>query len=55
MCDVKKEKLTELSRCLSNTTQALEYVEKKHKAILKKRSYHKFKKGPVFYIISDCD
>jgi len=28
-------------------------LEKKYRSILYKRSYHKFKKGPIFYIISD--
>jgi hypothetical protein len=28
-------------------------LETKHNSILYKRSYHKFKKGPIFYIISD--
>ena len=30
-------------------------LEQKHKAILYKRSYHKFKKGPILYIFSDGD
>ena len=30
-------------------------LQTQHKSMLRKRSYHKFKKGPVFYIISDCD
>ena len=30
-------------------------LEKKHTQLLKRREHHKFKKGPVFYIISDGD
>lgn len=30
-------------------------LESNHKKILEKRQYHKFKKGPVFYIISDTE
>jgi len=30
-------------------------VETKYTKLLKKRNYHKFKQGPVFYIISDSD
>ena len=33
----------------------IKLVEIKYTKLLKKRNYHKFKQGPVFYIISDSD
>ena len=33
----------------------IKLVETKYTKLLKKRNYHKFKQGPVFYIISDSD
>jgi len=33
--------------------QEYKKLESKHHKLLEKKSYHKFKKGPVFYIISD--
>lgn len=33
----------------------LKDLEKKHKSLLYKREYHRFKKGPVFYIIRETE
>jgi hypothetical protein len=30
-------------------------LDDKYRLLLERKDYHKFKKGPVFYIISDCD
>lgn len=35
--------------------ETINNLEKKHDKFLEKREYHKFKEGPVFYIISDGD
>lgn len=33
----------------------IKQLENKHQSVLLRRNYHKFKKGPVFYVISDPD
>ena len=35
--------------------ETIRHLENKHNKFLEKREYHKFKEGPVFYIISDDD
>jgi hypothetical protein len=45
----------ELNQQLQDKNDKIKYLENSHDKLLKKRSYHKFKEGPVFYIISDCD
>jgi hypothetical protein len=45
----------ENSKQLEIEKEKSQEAENKLKMLLYKRSYHKFKKGPVFYIISDLD
>jgi hypothetical protein len=45
----------ELNQQLENKNEKIKYLENAHDKLLKKRSYYKFKEGPVFYIISDND
>ena len=40
---------------IQHTKESHKRLETTHKSMLRKRQYHKFKKGPVFYIISDID
>lgn len=44
-----------LRKSLIKTKDEKVIIEKKHKMVLYKRTCHKFKKGPCFYIISDGD
>lgn len=57
--EIGKEKtskqLLELQQELVAERQARKKIEDTHNKLLKKREYHKFKKGPAFYIISDND
>lgn len=49
------EQLLELHKRLKDEQSKNKNLEKKHTLLLKRRTYHKFKKGPVFYVISDTD
>lgn len=49
------QQLLELQKELASEQEARKKIENKHNKMLQKRQYHKFKQGPVFYIISDTD
>lgn len=51
----KEEKTLKIYKQLEEEKEKSQEAENKFKMLLYKRSYHKFKKGPVFYIISDLD
>lgn len=51
----EKEKSIKIYKKLEEEKEKSQEVENKFKLLLYKRNYHKFKKGPVFYIISDLD
>ena len=50
-----EEKTLKIYKQLEEEKEKSQEAENKFKMLLYKRSYHKFKKGPVFYIISDLD
>ena len=50
-----QEQIELLRKSLIKTEDEKTTIEKKHKVLLYRRKYHKFKKGPCFYIISDGD
>jgi hypothetical protein len=45
----------EKDKIIKEKNEEIEYIQNKHNKILEKREHHKFKKGPIFYIISDGD
>jgi hypothetical protein len=47
--------IIELQKKLGEEQQQRKMIENKHKNMLYRRSYHKFKKGRAFYVISDTD
>ena len=49
------EQLLKLQQEILSKNKEIKMLEIKHIKLLKKRNYHKFKQGPVFYIISDSD
>jgi hypothetical protein len=49
------EQLLKLQQEIISKNKEIKLLEIKHIKLLKKRNYHKFKQGPVFYIISDGD
>jgi hypothetical protein len=52
------ERMERMERLLAENKQLkirMNLLQSKHNALLRKRQYHKFKRGPVFYIISDAD
>jgi hypothetical protein len=49
------EQLLKLQQEIIENKKVIKNLEIKHIKLLKKRNYHKFKQGPVFYIISDGD
>ena len=51
----REEKTLKIYKQLEEEKEKGQEAENKFKMLLYKRSYHKFKKGPVFYIISDLD
>ena len=51
----REEKTLKIYKQLEEEKEKSQEAENKFKMLLYKRSYHKFKKGPVFYIISDLD
>ena len=51
----REEKTLKIYKQLEEEKEKSQEDENKFKMLLYKRSYHKFKKGPVFYIISDLD
>ena len=46
---------SEKDKIIKEREKEIEYMQNKHNKILEKREHHKFKKGPIFYIISDDD
>ena len=51
----EQAKLSEREAKLAERNEEMKKLEHKHNNLLLKRMYHTFKKGPVFYIISDTD
>ena len=49
------DQLLKLQQEIIENKKVIKNLEIKHIKLLKKRNYHKFKQGPVFYIISDSD
>jgi hypothetical protein len=47
--------IIELQKQLGDEQQQRKDIEKKHKSLLYRRKHHKFKKGSIFYIISDTE
>jgi hypothetical protein len=53
--EIKIKQLKEKKREIEVKDKIIKTLESKHNKLLQKRSYHKFKTGPAFYIISDGD
>jgi hypothetical protein len=54
----KQKEVDEMARLVLENRQLkikIDLLQSKHNALLRKRRYYKFKRGPVFYIISDAD
>lgn len=49
------QELIALQNEIIKQKETIRHLENKHNKFLEKREYHKFKEGPVFYIISDDD
>jgi len=49
------QQIISLQNLLQKEREKVKKIQKKHKTILQRRSYHKFEKGPILYIISDSD
>ena len=49
------QQLVALQNEVIKQRDTIKSLENKHSKFLEKREYHKFKEGPVFYIISDSD
>ena len=53
--ELSNKQLLEFQNKIKQDKENFKLLENKHKNILKKRQYHKFEKGPAFYIISAKD
>lgn len=53
--ELSNKQLLEFQNKINQDKETFKTLENKHKNILKKRHYHKFEKGPAFYIISAKD
>lgn len=50
-----QQQLIAMQKEILKQKDTINHITNKHKKLLEKRTYHKFKEGPVFYIISDND
>jgi hypothetical protein len=55
MVSLQREKIAALESEVEQGKLYLSAAENKHSAILRRREIHKFKKGPVFYVLCDTD
>ena len=53
--ELSNKQLLEFQNKISQDKEKFKTLENNHKNILKKRQYHKFEKGPAFYVVSAKD